>query len=134
MLGEALSEGIQGLLGQRLYEMPIEARAYRFDEILIGISYGHRDKKDPSITRDLSQALRELEAIHDRHREIAQNGIRRPPLDLRQCGHPVGGEHHARAQDFQKQTEHLAHFLVIVDHEDGVPAKHLAASSHPRQV
>ena len=78
-----------------------------------------RQREHLAVVRVTPHTRRELQAVHDRHHEVAQHGVRTPALDLFEALKSIGCDSDVRAERFQLECNGRSHVRVIVDDDDG---------------
>lgn len=136
---EALNKCVQDLGAHGLHEMAVEADAPGFNEVGVARSPRHGHEEHSAVSWVAPHPRRELHAIHDGHREVAQHGIRPTTRKLLETVKPIGRHHDLRPERLQLALEDLAVIVVILDDQDpggrratediGNPILHLLTTS-----
>jgi hypothetical protein len=116
-LVEAVVQDVQDFLVlEGLGDVVVCALLHREQRRLHGGERGHHQHHQVGVV--LAQLLQDLDAAHVRHHHVHDGGVERLLLGGRQALRPVLGHGHAIAGLCQERAQHVAHHLLVVDHED----------------
>jgi hypothetical protein len=98
--------------------MGVEAGVQRVKEGGLVLPPGHGDQKGPPVPRVSPKRASELQAVHDGHGEIAQDGVGADAREQAETVAPVFGDCHTRAEHLEQPAKEIARLDVVLDDED----------------